>query len=206
MEKTAKATTKAKVKPKPRVRKPEAVDPGSISPPEPRLTDKQRFFIESYLQCWNATEAARQAGYDGNETTLAAIGWENLRKPLIAEAVSKRISEVAMSADEVLRRLAAVGRGSMDCFIDEDGYFDLGGEKARANRHLIKKVKVKKRVGGPEDDPWTETETEVELHDPMRAMETIGRHHKLFTDRVDHTGIPTVPTVVIMPDNNRTAK
>lgn len=38
----------------------------------------------------NATEAARRAGYEGNDVTLAAVGSENLRKPLIAEAIKAR--------------------------------------------------------------------------------------------------------------------
>jgi len=43
------------------------------------LTIKQQKFVDSYSG--NATEAARLAGYAGNDTTLASIGNENLRKP-----------------------------------------------------------------------------------------------------------------------------
>jgi len=48
-----------------------------------KLTLKQQLFVEAYLgeAKGNATEAARIAGYKGNEITLAAVGAENLRKP-----------------------------------------------------------------------------------------------------------------------------
>lgn len=72
------------------------------------VTKKQRAFIDHYLKCWNATEAAKQAGY--SEKTAYSIGWENLRKPEIAEAISKRLSAMAMTADEALSRLAIMAR------------------------------------------------------------------------------------------------
>jgi len=52
-----------------------------------KLTPKQSRFIEEYLIDLNATQAAIRAGY--SEKTAQMIGWENLRKPLIAEAISK---------------------------------------------------------------------------------------------------------------------
>ena len=55
------------------------------------LTDKQKAFINHYIQCWNATEAARRAGYQGNDNTLAVVGHENLSKPNIYNAIEKRM-------------------------------------------------------------------------------------------------------------------
>lgn len=59
------------------------------------LTQKQKLFIENYLGSWNATEAARQAGYKGNDVTLATIGHENLHdKPYITEEINRRIEQL----------------------------------------------------------------------------------------------------------------
>jgi phage terminase small subunit len=52
------------------------------------LTSKQAKFVEAY--CGNATDAARQAGYAGNDNTLCSVGKENLRKPHIAAAIKAR--------------------------------------------------------------------------------------------------------------------
>lgn len=53
-----------------------------------QLTAKQRKFIEVYAG--NGTEAARLAGYAGNDATLSQVAAENLRKPLVVEAIKSR--------------------------------------------------------------------------------------------------------------------
>jgi len=46
-----------------------------------KLTQKQRIFCHEYVVDWNATRAAKVAGY--SETTAYSIGHENLSKPEI---------------------------------------------------------------------------------------------------------------------------
>ena len=53
------------------------------------LTGKQQLFVEEYLIDLNATQAAIRAGYSVN--TAEAIGFENLRKPKIAQAIAERM-------------------------------------------------------------------------------------------------------------------
>jgi len=53
-----------------------------------KLTVKQQRFVDCYDG--NATEAARQAGYKGNDVTLGQVGAENLKKPQIKEAIVAR--------------------------------------------------------------------------------------------------------------------
>jgi len=56
------------------------------------LTRKQTLFVEAYCgeAAGNATEAARLAGYAGNDVTLGQVGAENLKKPQISKAIIKR--------------------------------------------------------------------------------------------------------------------
>jgi phage terminase small subunit len=42
-----------------------------------KLTDKQQLFVLHYVQCWNASEAARRAGYGAKANV---IGAQNLAK------------------------------------------------------------------------------------------------------------------------------
>lgn len=53
-----------------------------------RLTPKQRKFIEAYSG--NATEAARLAGYSGDDNVLGVTGHDLLRNPKIAHAIAER--------------------------------------------------------------------------------------------------------------------
>jgi phage terminase small subunit len=178
---------------------------------EVRLTTKQRLFVESYLSNgFNATEAARASGYKGNDTTLAAVGYENLRKPQMAAAVSERINEAAMSANEVLARLSDIARGEVTDFIDEDGKFDLKGARRAKKTGLLKKLKQKrtsKRVdvrteGDGEEAETLETslvyeEVEFEMYSAHEALRDLGKFHGLFVERQEITGKDGAP---LLPD------
>lgn len=76
-----------------------------------KLTAKQKAFIAFYIESWNATEAARLAGYKGNYATLRSIASENLTKPNIQAEINKRFQKMAMGSDEALARLAMQARG-----------------------------------------------------------------------------------------------
>jgi phage terminase small subunit len=147
------------------------------------LTPKQQIFIEEYLSTWNATEAARRAGYQGNDASLATIGWENLRKLEIADAIKKRLSEAAMPADEVLMRLAQHGRADMGQWLTDDGQLDVAAMKRDKATHLIHKVKRTERSGETNTGgTWSHVTVEVELHPAQSALSLLGKHHGLFKD------------------------
>ena len=55
------------------------------------LTGKQEIFCKQYLENFNATKAAKLAGY--SEKTAYATGWENLRKPEIKKRLDELIKE-----------------------------------------------------------------------------------------------------------------
>ena len=58
-------------------------------------TPKQKLFVDYYLQSFNATDAARRAGYKGNDKTLSVVGSENLAKPCIVSQLIIRWNEIA---------------------------------------------------------------------------------------------------------------
>jgi len=140
------------------------------------LTNKQQAFIEHYLQCWNATEAARQAGYRGNDNTLASVGSENLRKPNIRRHIQDRLNAAAMTADEVLARLSEQARSDISEYINDFGYLDFDRLKADGKAHLIKKYDIT-NVGG-------KLKIKFEVYDAQAALVHLGKAHALFTDKV----------------------
>jgi phage terminase small subunit len=74
------------------------------------LSKKRQLFVNEYLKTFNATQAARAAGYSGNDNVMAQRGYELVRNSEIRDIISKRLQESAMSADEVLQRLAEHAR------------------------------------------------------------------------------------------------
>ncbi len=174
------------------------------------LTPKQRIFVDSYLSNgFNATDAARTAGYKGNQTTLTSVGYENLRKPDIAAVVQERLNEAAMSANEVLARLSRIARGEVVDFLDEDGKFDLKTARKLKKAGLLKKLKSKRTSknvdtiteGSEEGRETLESsliyeEVEFEMYSAHEALRDLGKFHKLFTEKHEVGGIGGGPVQI----------
>lgn len=73
-----------------------------------KLTHKQRIFVDKYLQCWNATDAARRAGY--SERTARQIGSRLLTNVDISAEIDRRMQQHAMEANEVLHHLSTIAK------------------------------------------------------------------------------------------------
>lgn len=75
------------------------------------LTEKQKRFIDYYIETANATESAKKAGYSAK--TAKNIGAENLTKLnyFIQEKLKEKESQRIASQDEVLEYLTKVMRG-----------------------------------------------------------------------------------------------
>lgn len=86
--------------------------------------------------------------------TAAFIGAENLKKPKIAEALSSRVDNAVMSANAVLEELSDI---------------------AKADWREFLKITY--------DKDGNEREALLQLKDKIKALELVGRFHKLFTDR-----------------------
>lgn len=128
-----------------------------------RLTEKQKAFADYYIECLNATEAARRAGY--SKKSAEVIGFENLRKPKIEEYIQKRLDEKeeerVASQDEVLEYLTKVMRGEIK---EEQVVTENTGD-------YQSKAKVVKKKVGPKDR--------------NKAAELLGKRYALFKDNID---------------------
>ena len=92
---------------------------------EKTLTPKQREFIRQYLLCRNGVQAAKRAGYKGNDKTLKQVAHENLQRPEIAAEIAagevKAQEKFAITQEAILNELAIVGFGNIANMVDEDG-------------------------------------------------------------------------------------
>lgn len=136
------------------------------------LSNKQRIFVAEYLKCWNASEAAKRAGYKGKANV---VGPRLLANVSIQEEIKSRLKESVMEANEALSRLAEQARCAYSAYIQADGTVDLAQMKADGMMHLIAGIKPTKHGN------------EVKFYDGQTALVTIARHHGLLTERVDVT-------------------
>jgi phage terminase small subunit len=114
-----------------------------------------------------------------------------LTKDDIKAEIKARLEEKAMTADEVLRRLADIARGDIGELMDiESMSFDIDLQKAKEKglTKLIKKVKQVTKTTSNRDGEEEETNIqEIELYSAPDALVQLGRYHKLFTDKTDIT-------------------
>ena len=137
------------------------------------LTDQQRLFKDAYLRCWNATEAARRAGY----ACPAQAGWRLLRNVEISRQIEIELKAHHIGTNHVLARLGEMANINLNDFLDEGGRVDL--EKLRSKGHLVKKYKAKVNRKLSTDEVEV-SDVEIELHDAQHALELVGRKCKMF--------------------------
>jgi phage terminase small subunit len=144
-----------------------------------KLTAKQQCFIDEYLQSGNATDAARKAGYQGDDNTLGVTGYDNLRNPKIAKVLQARINQSGLTADETLRGIADIARGDLSAFFNVAGgipILDFEKAEKEGKLPLLKKLTV------------AEGKITFELYDKQRALETFAKYHGLLKDKMVHEG------------------
>lgn len=143
-----------------------------------RFTNKQQAFISEYPIDFNATQAALRAGY--SPRTAYSMGHENLKKPEIMAEIDRVLEKRVMSRNEALFRLASQAKSDLGAFADffkpdHNGVqrFDWQKAKAAGLTYLIKKFKS------------TRDGDQIELYDAQTALVHVGRHYKLFTDKIE---------------------
>lgn len=140
------------------------------------MTPRQQRFVSAYVgeAKFNATKAAEIAGY----AQPRQRGCELKSEPEIAAAIKEHLDAAAMSADEVLMRLADQARADISDFItfEQTGEYwrvDLAKAARAGKLHLLKSITFE-RMG-----------QKIEMVDAQAALVHLGRHHKLFTDKVE---------------------
>lgn len=100
-----------------------------------KLTEKQRRFVDYYVETGNASEAARRAGYA--EKAAYRTGSENLRKPQVKAAIDARLKELEdkriAKADEVMQFLTSTLRGE----VKEERVVVEGTGEGRSDARII---------------------------------------------------------------------
>lgn len=155
---------------------------------------KWEMFARAYLaNGLNGTEAAKSAGYTEKSAHVTAS--QLLRNPkvkaVLAALTEARAKKLDISADWVLgelRKLAGYDAGSV---FEDDGSLkpiSQWDSSARAALVGLDHEKLFEHFG-PGQAKHVGTTRKIKLADKLRALELLGRHLKLFTDRVEVTGM-----------------
>ena len=151
------------------------------------MTPKQKRFVEEYLIDLNATQAAIRAGYSARTANIE--GPKTLVKPSIkAEidtALAERAKRMEVTADQVIRELAFLAFTDFRKAVSwgPDGVTLLpSDELGDGEAAIIAEVsETRSETGGS---------IKAKRYDKLKALELLGRHLGMFSDKVDmrHSG------------------
>lgn len=162
------------------------------------LTDQQEQFCQEYLKDLNGTQAAIRAGYSAkssraiSSTLLTKHNIQARLKVLIGD----RSQRCQISADEVLLAIKKLAFFNLSDLFDENGDLKPMSEIPEEARGAINGVEVFVECSDEENEDG-ETVTKitgrtkkVKLSERIKALELLGRHLKLFTDKFEHDTNP----------------
>lgn len=147
---------------------------------------KHQEFINQYFLCnLNQTEAYLKVYPKSSYDSARANSSRLIADDNIKAEIDARLTELKMSADEVLLRLAQQARGEHSAYLLPNGTVNYGAILEDGKGHLIHKVKQTKHG------------SEVEFYDAQAALVHIGKAHGLFnTDAGSSEDKPLIVKVI----------
>jgi phage terminase small subunit len=145
------------------------------------LDDRETQFVREYLVDLNATQAMVRCG--AKLESARSLGYDIVHRPQVSAAIDQALAENASGPRQwIIGKLANIARGNLEDLLnwDEDGRLTLkaGSTVPREIKALVRKIGYDK-----------DGNLKLELHDPVRAMELLGKVSKigLLTEKVDVT-------------------
>jgi len=138
-----------------------------------QLTTKQQLFVYWYVKLLNGTQAAKRAGYAGDDYTLGQVSYENLKKPDIKGEIDRKLRESIPSPDELLSRIGAQATVDVTAYTRPDGTLDVQALSAAGLGHIVTGIEP------------TPNGVKVALTSPQAAQKMLARYHRLLGDRLE---------------------
>ncbi|RKH93631.1 terminase small subunit [Corallococcus sp. AB038B] len=150
------------------------------------LTANQERFVQEYLVDLNGKQAAIRAGYSERSAEVTAS--KLLSNPKVRAAVdaakAARAERVEVKADDVLRELLLIARTDIgDAFSPTGALLPLKEMPAHLRR-AISSIEVEQLTV---DGEAIGTVAKVKLWDKPKSLELLGKHLRLFVDKVETT-------------------
>ena len=170
--------TKTKVKPKPKKKK------------AGKLTDKQNRFVLEYQIDFNGKQAAIRAGYSAKSAEVQASTL--LRNPKVQAAIragmDKTEAKLEVTAARIYEELSRIGLSNVKDFVK----FDADGIVTIADSEVLSPEQAACIAEVVQSNAKGSSSFKFKLHDKLKALELMGKHKKMFTDKVEHSGNFTV--------------
>jgi phage terminase small subunit len=161
-----------------------------------KLTAKQEAFVREYLIDLNATQAAVRAGYSAktaNEQGARLLANVSVRSA-VADAQKKRSDRTEITQDRVLKEIARVAFGDpRDVMTWGPGGVTLKDSATLTDDQAMQVSEVSETIGATGGGSL-----KLKKHDKVKALELLGRHLGMFTDKTELSGAEGGPLTVVV--------
>jgi phage terminase small subunit len=156
-----------------------------------KLTPRQQRFVEEYLVDLNAAQAAKRAGY--SKKNIWVIGYENLRKPAIADAIRQALDErserTQVTQDRVILELARIAFADIGRFLQySQGEVTVEplDQLSADDRAAIAQVDVTAHANG-------ERTVRLKFYSKLHALYVLAKHLGMLIERKVVSGVDRGP-------------
>jgi phage terminase small subunit len=159
------------------------------------LTPRQMRFIHEYTKDFNGTKAAIRAGY--SRLTADSQASRLLKKPKVRREIDANVERLALAGDvkpgDVLRELVAMANTDIRLAFDAEGRLLPLHELPADIRRMISSVETEELWGTEPDGDGGMRKAQigqvrkVRFWNKEKALELLGKHMRMFIDRVEHS-------------------
>jgi phage terminase small subunit len=164
-----------------------------------QLNDREQIFVDEYLKTTDPKLAALAAGYSKSMADSKAYQWVSNGKvkphvyAAIQRALQARSERTMVTVDRVVQELAMIAFADMSTYLTFDGE---GGTTVRLDwsdlpagaTAIIQEITQEEHTGGRGHDTGQIRRTKFKLYSKLDALEKLGRHLSMFTDKVKIEG------------------
>lgn len=161
------------------------------------VNTRRRKFVAEYLREPNATKSAKLAGYSSK--TAYSIGQHLLKVPEIMAAVAKALKQYEITKDRILGEIARSAFANMQDYtrVDADGKPVLDLSSITRDQFAAVAEITEDTTGGSGDgERRLVLRTKLRLHDKTKNLELLGKHLKLFIDKVEHSADDSLAALI----------
>ncbi len=146
--------------------------------PQTKLNPKQKRFAQEYIVDFNATDAAKRAGYSSR--TAGSQAHDLLKKPEILAAMQAAIQErdkrVEISQDRIILELSRIAFGDLRGLVTWGGRgISLTDSKDLSDDAAASLAEVAETAAGA---------LKIKRHDKVKALELLMRHKGMLNDKL----------------------
>jgi len=152
------------------------------------LSLEEQLFVKAYCLCFNATEAYLAVKPEVKRASAGMTGMIWLRKPEVRNAIDKIVEErkqsLELDARLLLHELLCVANSKITDLLNDQGEIDLSRLKD-APEHVKRAVEM---VENTYSAKTGDSKVKVKMHDKLKAIELLGKHLKIWTEKLELTG------------------